>query len=96
MDNNLEEALDTLHDRQGKKLNILEAVIGQRESEVCGIWDVKFWKLKHRVIGIRLEGMDQLGYVFCKAERNVGDEGDVEDYKLFFYDVVLAPRWIKF
>ena len=24
------------------------------------------------------------------------DEGDIEDYELFFYDVIQAPRWIKF
>ena len=96
MDDNLDKALDTLHGKQGKKLKILEAVIGQRESEVCGIWDVIFWKLKHRVIGIQLEGMDQLGYIFCKTERGGGDAGDIEDYELFFCDVILAPRRIKF
>ncbi|KAL9630479.1 MAG: hypothetical protein Q9164_006394 [Protoblastenia rupestris] len=96
MDDNLEEALDKLRGKQGKKLKILEAVTAQRESEVCGIWDVTFWKLKHRVIGIRLEGMDQLGYIFCKTERDGEDEDDIEDYELFFYDVILAPRWIKF
>lgn len=61
-----------------------------------GSWDVEFGKLKHRVIGIRLEGIDRLGYIFCEAECDSEDEGDVENYELFFYDVILAPRWIKF
>ena len=95
MDNNLEKSLDSLRGKPDGKLKILEAVVGQRESEVCGAWDVKFWKLKHRVIGIRLEGMDHLGYIFCKTEHE-GDEGDIEEYELFFYDVILAPRRIKF
>lgn len=73
IDANIDEALDTLRGKRGKTLTILEAVVGQRESDVCGIWDVEFWKLKHRVIGIRLEGMDRLGYVYCKTERG-GEE----------------------
>ncbi|KAL9126167.1 MAG: hypothetical protein Q9217_004747 [Psora testacea] len=73
MDDNLEEALDKLRGKQGKKLKILEAVTTQRKR-------------------IRLEGMDQLGYIFCKTERDGEDEGDIEDYKLFFYNIILAPR----
>ena len=95
MDDNLEKSLESLRGKRDRKLKILEAVVGERESEVCGAWDVKFWKLKHRVIGIRLEGMDQLGYIFCETEHE-GDEDDIEDYELFFYDVILATRWTKF
>lgn len=42
MDDNLKEELDKLHGKQGKKLRILELVTAQRESEVCGIWDVTY------------------------------------------------------
>jgi len=98
IDGNLETALDALRGKRDKTLKIVEAVVGERESDVCGLWDVKFWKLKHRVVGLRLEGMEELGYVACMTECDgeCEDEGDVENYELFFHDVVLAPRWIKF
>lgn len=92
MDDNLDEALNALHGRADKTLTILEAVVGQRESEVCAYFDVEVSKLKHRVIGIRLEGMDQLGYIFCKTEY----DGDIEGFNLYFYDVVMTSRWINF
>ena len=48
------------------------------------------------MIGIQLDAMNQLGYIFCKMEHDGEDEGDIEDYELFFCDVILAPLWIKF
>ena len=44
MDENLQEALDLLRGKQGKKLKLLEAVTGQCESEVCGILGCRIWE----------------------------------------------------
>ncbi|KAG8525554.1 uncharacterized protein KY384_009198 [Bacidia gigantensis] len=94
MDDNLEEALEGLGGQDGKKLKILEAVVALREDKPCSM--VVFPKLKHRVIGIRLEGMDRLGYISCKEEYYGEDEDDFEGYEVCFYDVVLASRRINF
>lgn len=38
------QALDLLRGKQGKKLKLLEAVTGQRKSEVCGILGCRIWE----------------------------------------------------
>lgn len=100
MDDHLQAALETLRGQRGKKtLKILEAVVGQRESVACSFWDDKCEQLQHRVIGIRLEGMDRLGYIFCKTDLFHGggeQKRDLQHYELVFYNVVLAPRWRRF
>ncbi|KAK6365431.1 hypothetical protein LTR64_008783 [Lithohypha guttulata] len=88
---NLENALETLRGQSDKSLLILEAVVGERPSKVTDIWDVKWWDLKHRVIGLRLKSMDEAGLFYCEREE-CDDEDDLEMYVHTYEDVLLLSK----
>ncbi len=90
IDENLGEALKDLRSGQVKTLKVLEAVTAERQSFMIATWDYQFSNRSHRVIGLRMEGMQSLGYISCKIQRVGKDEHDLEGAVLFFYDVVLA------
>ena len=97
MDGNLEKALHRIDYGQYQEVEIMEAVTAVRESNVCRRSDIVFSGLKHRVIGLRLEGMQDLGYIYCKLEYDDRKEvDDMENYELWYHDIVLAPHPMLF
>ena len=81
IDSNLSQALDLIgRYPRDRPLMIVEAVVGIRESQVTELGSTEFSIKKHRVIGLRLEGMAEMGFVAYKTER---DEdyypGDADD-----------------
>ena len=84
IDSNLSRPLDLLnHHPHDRYLAIEEAVVGIRESQVTDFRTTKYSIHKHRVIGLRLEGMEEMGFVAYKTER----DGDYDDDSVDLVDV---------
>lgn len=93
MDDNLLQALHTLPGKPDKSLTIVEAVVGQRYSKVTQAnTDAGYRTLRHshRVIGIRLERMKELGYISARSD------SDVEHQHKCFYDVILGVTFAPY
>jgi hypothetical protein len=54
--------------------------------------------MKHRVIGLKLEGMTEISFIYYKIEMdgNCDDAGDLENYILRYRDVVLLTKYVNF
>ncbi|MCJ1451009.1 hypothetical protein MMC28_001343 [Mycoblastus sanguinarius] len=79
MDESLEAALGA-GAGEGKKPGVLitEAAVGKRSGLTAGYYD-------YRVIGIKLEGMQEMGFVFCQ-------DGENDPYSVPFGDVLVAEK----
>lgn len=85
IDKNLEKAFGTLNQSDKGPLEILEAVVACRAHIVPKLYrtpdlDTEY----HDVIGIRCEGMAEMGYIFCKFS-----PGDEIDQVPIFADVMV-------
>jgi hypothetical protein len=98
MDEQLEDALESLRGQRGKSLCIEEAALGQRESRVTSMRDTHWRHMKHRVIGIRLDGMTDIGFIYGKGEMDgdYDDKNDLENYNLIYCDIVVAQHYKRY
>ncbi|KAL9118801.1 MAG: hypothetical protein Q9187_004645 [Circinaria calcarea] len=80
IDSNLSRALDLIgRCPHHGPLVIEEAVVGIRESRVTDLGSTKFLLQKHQVIGLRLDGMAEMGFIAYKTEKDEDYDPDDAD-----------------
>jgi len=91
-DSNLKMALSSL-DRSGRTTCLIEeACVGQRNDGLTN----------YRVVGIRCEGMTNIGYIYCKKQGGTTtniwnpDDSDFEWEPDYYGDVILAASKIRY
>ena len=107
IDSNLSQALDFIgrYPHCGP-LTIEEAVVGIRESKVTDFGTNRYSVKKHRVVGLRLEGMAEMGFIAYKTERDRDDDPGHTDgtdsdsdgeksYMVGYEDVVVAEKAVE-
>lgn len=55
----------SLRGRRDQILVIVDAALSERKSWVTDYWGTKGWYVEHRVIGLRCDGMAELGFIYC-------------------------------
>ena len=91
-DSNLKTALASL-DRRGRTTCLIEeACVGKRDNGLRS----------YRVVGIRCQGMTNVGYIYCKKQggitRNIwdSDDSDFEWEADYYGDLILAASKIRY